>query len=114
MTNRKCKINQMLIGCLCALGCEILFGLSYVFTKQATEYATPLSLLGWRFIVAFVVMSVFVLAGVIKIELKGKKIRLLLAVALFNPLLYFIGETVGISSTTASESGAFLIAGGWE
>ena len=45
------KINsKTFIGCLCALGCEILFGLSYAFTKQATESTGAFELLGWRFL----------------------------------------------------------------
>ena len=97
-----------MIGSLCALGCEILYGMSYVFTKQATQSASALSLLGWRCVLAFVVMSILVIIGVIKVDLKGKSIRPLLLVALFSPVIYFIGETVGISNTTASESGVFL------
>lgn len=100
--------NSLMIGSLCALGCEILYGMSYVFTKQATQSASALSLLGWRFVLAFVVMSILVIIGVIKVDLKGKSIRPLLLVALFSPVIYFIGETVGISNTTASESGVFL------
>ena len=100
--------NNLMIGSLCALGCEILYGMSYVFTKQATQSASALSLLGWRFVLAFVVMSILVIIGVIKVDLKGKSIRPLLLVALFSPVIYFIGETVGISNTTASESGVFL------
>lgn len=102
------KSNNLIIGCLCALGCEIFFGLSYVFTKQATDNASVLSLLGWRFLVAFIVMSTFTLSGFIRINLKGKKIKPMLLVALFSPVIYFIGETIGISHTTASESGVFL------
>ena len=97
-----------MIGSLCALGCEVLYGMSYVFTKQATLSASALSLLGWRFVLAFFVMSILVIIGVINVDLKGKSIRPLLLVALFSPVIYFIGETVGISNTTASESGVFL------
>lgn len=43
------KQNSIITGCLCALGCEILYGWSYMFTKQATELASPFALLGWRF-----------------------------------------------------------------
>ena len=32
----------------------------------------------------------------------------MLLVALFSPVIYFIGETIGITHTTASESGIFL------
>ena len=105
--NKKAK-SKTLIGCLCALGCEVLFGLSYVFTKQATESTGAFELLGWRFFTAFLVMTLLVITGIVKINLKGKKIKPLLLVALFSPVIYFIGETVGIANTSASESGVFL------
>lgn len=97
-----------MIGSLCALGCEVLYGMSYIFTKQATSHASAFSLLVWRFLLAFTVMSILSVVGIIKIDLKGKDLRPLLTVALFSPVIYFIGETVGISSTTASECGVFL------
>ena len=102
------KNSGVLIGCLCACGCEALFGLSYAFTKQATDGASPLALLGWRFLIAFAVMALLVAVRAVKVDLKGKPMRPLLLFALFSPCLYFIGEIVGISHTTASESGVFL------
>jgi drug/metabolite transporter (DMT)-like permease len=45
---------------------------------------------------------------VVKVDLKGKPLRPLLQGALFSPCLYSVGETAGISHTTASESGVFL------
>lgn len=104
----KQKYNNYLIGSLCAITCEALYGLSYIFTKNATRETSSLSLLGWRFLVAFIIMTVLALTRIIKIDLKGKSLRPLLAVAFFCPVIYFIGETFGISRTTASESGAFL------
>ena len=100
--------NKTLIGCLCAISCEVLFGLSYVFTKQATESAGTLELLGWRFFTAIIVMTILIITGIVKINLKGKKLKSLLLVALFSPVIYFIGETVGIANTSSSESGVFL------
>lgn len=100
--------RKNVVGCLCALGCETLYGLSYIFTKAATGTASAFALLGWRFVIAVIVMSICILTGVIKVKLKGKSIKPLLLVALFSPSIYFIGETVGISLTTASESGVFL------
>lgn len=102
------KTSGIVLGSLAALGCEALYGLSYIFTKQATNAASPITLLGWRFLVAFVVMSALILLHVVKVDFKGKKLRPLLLVAIFDPVLYFIGETFGISHTTASESGVFL------
>ena len=78
------KKNNILTGCLCALGCETLYGLSYMFTKQATDLASPFALLGWRFLIAFAAMSAMVMCGVMKIDLKRKKIKPLLAVAPFS------------------------------
>lgn len=103
MSNKK-----MLIGVISALICETLFGFSYIFTKNAVQVAGEFELLGWRFFIAFVIMLALIVLGVIKINLKGKNIKPLLSVAIFSPCIYFIGETLGISRTTASESGVFL------
>ena len=100
--------NHILIVCRCALGCETIFGLSYVFTKQATNVASAFAFLGWRFLIAAVFMSLCVAVGLIKVNLRGRKLRPLFIVALCNPAIYYIGETVGIGNTTASESGVIL------
>lgn len=102
------KENRALSGGLCALGCEVLYGLSYLFTKRTADAASALALLGWRFIVALAVMSLCVALGLVKIRLRGRRLWPLLRVALFCPCLYFIGETVGIRETTVTESGVFL------
>ena len=102
------KDNRVLTGSLCALGCEVLYGLSYLFTKQTAETASPLALLGWRVVVALAAMSLCVALGFIPVRLKGRQLGPLLRVALFCPCLYFIGETVGIRETTVTESGVFL------
>lgn len=96
------------IGCLCAIACETLFGFSYLFTKNATGQASEIVLLGWRFLIAVLAMGICAATGIIRIKIKGKALLPLLLVALFSPVIYFIGETYGISNTTASESGAFL------
>ncbi|MGN0772569.1 MAG: DMT family transporter [Candidatus Ventricola sp.] len=100
--------TDLTTGCLCALGCETLFGLSYVFTKWAVGQAGALALLGWRFFVGALAMGLCAALGLLKIRLRGKKKAPLLRVALLSPVIYFIGETVGIRYTTASESGVFL------
>lgn len=102
------KQNNMITGCLCALGCEVLFGFSYVFTKHTTETSSELSLMGWRYLVAFIVMTALVITGVLKVNLKGKNLNSVLLIALFCPVIYYLGETIGISHTTASESGIVL------
>lgn len=100
--------KRMIKGSLCAIFCEILFGLSYLFTKHATSSVGALTLLSWRFMTAFLVLSLCAATGVIKINLKGKKLWPLFLIAILQPVIYFTGETVGIRLTTASESGALL------
>lgn len=104
MENKKDFIS----GVFCAIGCEILFGLSFIFTKQATSQASAFTLLGWRFLLALVVMSVFAKIGVIRINYKGKNLKPLFKLAIFSPVIYFVGETLGVIYTTASESGVII------
>ena len=68
------KENRALSGGLCALGCEVLYGLSYLFTKRTAGAASALALLGWRFIVALAVMSLCVALGLVKIRLRGRRL----------------------------------------
>ena len=105
---QKHEYRDSMIGCAATLACEVIFGLSYIFTKQAINSASTLTLLGWRFLLAFLILLLCYFLGIIKIQLKGKKIRPLLIVALFSPVIYYVCETIGISYTTTSESGAFL------
>ena len=58
--------NKILIGYLCAIGTEIIFGMSYIFTKQGVNEASTFALLGWRFFTGFVIMSLCILAGIVK------------------------------------------------
>lgn len=102
------KQNDLMTGCLCAIGCETLFGMSYIFTKQAIDTASTLSLPGWRFLVAFCIISLLIALGLLKINLHGKNLKPLLFIVICSPVIYFIGETIGIQNTTSSESGVFL------
>lgn len=102
------KQNDLIVGSLCAVCCEILYGMSYIFTKQATEIASVLSLLSWRFFIAFLIMNLLVAIGLLKIHLKGKNLKSLFWVVFCCPVIYFTGETIGIQNTIASESGVFL------
>lgn len=62
----------------------------------------------WRFAIALAVMLAMWTFGLISLNLKKKGFGRVLLLGLFSPVLYFVGETYGIKSTTTSESGAFL------
>lgn len=61
--------SRLLKGYLRALGCEALFGLSYIFTKQAALQTGALSLLGRLFLTAAVFMSLCAYASLISIQI---------------------------------------------
>lgn len=102
------KKEKILFGSLCVIFCEVLFGFSYLFTKRITDSISPMTLLSWRFIVAFLLLNICKIAGIIKLDFKNKSISSLFLVAIFQPVLYFVGETIGINLTSASESGTII------
>ena len=110
MSRENANTKNIITGCLCALGAATFYGFSFIFTRQAVNFASAFALLGWRFFIAFVVMLTLVLTGVVKTDLKKKKLGPLLLMALLFPTIYFTGETLGIKLTTATESGVFIAA----
>jgi len=108
MSVKEISKKALFTGCLCAAGAEILHGMSYAFTKQSTNTAGVFFILGWRFLIAAIVMTVCIAAGLIKVHYKGKPPMPLLRVILLCPCVYFLGETLGISRTTSTECGIFV------
>ncbi len=85
-----------------------IFGFSFMFTKEALEVLEPFQLLAYRFSIAAISLSILVLLNIIKINFKGKKMGLLILLAVVQPGLYFIFETIGIAMTTSSEAGMMI------
>jgi drug/metabolite transporter (DMT)-like permease len=96
------------VGVVCAVICEVLFGFSFLFSKRIMSSVMPVTLLSWRFIFAFLLINICVLTRVVKVDLRKKPLMPLLVIALFQPVLYFAAESLGIKLTTASESGTFI------
>ena len=101
-------MNRSALGILTALTAYGIFGFSYLFTKVALEVTTPFVLLSVRFTVAFLTMSLIVLTGKVKLNLKGKPVRYLMGLGIVQPVLYFICENYGLSLTSASYSGIIM------
>lgn len=96
------------IGIAAAVGTELLYGVSFVFTKGAVDLLTPAALLAWRFMTAFAVLGFLASARLIRVTLTRATLRPLLLLAFFQPLLYYATETLGVQRTTASESGILV------
>ena len=78
------------------------------FSKKALSIVEPFTLLSFRFLIAFIIMSLVVFCGIIKINYKGKNIKNLLMLGLMQPVIYFIFETFGIQFSSSSEAGLMI------
>lgn len=103
MTSRDNKLPYLAMA-----GASVIFGFSFLFTKNALDKLDIFQLLGFRFIIAALFLTVLKLTGAIKINIRWGNVKELLLVALFQPVLYFICETVGVNLTTASESSIII------
>jgi drug/metabolite transporter (DMT)-like permease len=92
------------------LATEVLYGGSFAFTKSVTGTIDPLTLLGWRFVVALAALLVLLATRLIRLRITRATIRPLLLLAVFQPVLYYVAETFGVMRTTASESGLIVAA----
>ncbi len=100
--------KNQLVGMGCSLIAHIFFGFSFIAVRLGATATSPLTLLSWRFFLAFVAMELCKRLGIFHIHLKGKSLKPLLLMVLFQPLLYFTAETLGIQMTSASESGTII------
>ncbi|MGE5676861.1 MAG: DMT family transporter [Pseudomonadota bacterium] len=85
-----------------------IFGLSFMFTKQALESLPTTLLLSYRFALAALLLTVLWLTGLVKLNYKNKPLKELFLLTAFQPIAYFICETTGVNLTTSSESGIMI------
>lgn len=93
---------------LAGLAISIIFGLSFMFTRQALDAFPTIHLLSFRFLLAAIVLTVLAKLGLIKLSFGGKPIKQLLLLSLFQPVLYFIFETLGVKLTSSSQAGMMI------
>lgn len=93
---------------LAGLANALIFGLSFMFTKQALDALPPMLLLSCRFILAAVLLTLLRVFGVIRMNFKGKPQKQLLLLSFFHPIAYFIFETFGVKLTSSSEAGIMI------
>lgn len=103
MANNK----NIALATLAALGAQVIFGFSFMFTKIALGYASPLTVIADRYLMAFLGMTVVMLASGKRLKM-GKNIWKLVLMSVFQPLLYFILESYGIKLTTSAFSSIMI------
>ena len=90
-----------------ALVAQVIFGFSFMFTKIALCYATPMTVIADRYLVAFIALSIVMIFKKLKIK-NVKNISKLFVMALFQPVLYFLCESYGIKLTTSGFSSVMI------
>ncbi len=85
-----------------------IFGFSFLFSKIALDYVTPLGLIAYRFLIAFIVFEILRLTKVVKIQIHKPQLKYLALVAIFQPILYFLFETFGLNLVSSGEAGMMI------
>ncbi|MDQ0113287.1 DMT family transporter [Paenibacillus harenae] len=83
----------------------VIIGLSFLFAKLSLEYAGPLDTLSFRFTASFIVMSVPVAFGWVKLSYRGKPLYKVLLLATMYPLGFFTLQAFGLQHATSAEGG---------
>ena len=102
------KTKSFYKALLAAVGVYTLWGFSFLASKVGQGVATPFVLLSYRFDIALLILLVPLILGKAKLRLKGKNIKMLLLLGIFEPCVYFIGEQYGIKYTNTAFSGVMI------
>lgn len=84
------------------------WGFSFLASRTALDRAPVFVLLSHRFLISFFIMSLLVLLRLAKLELKGKRVWLLLLLGLAEPVVYFFGEQYGLLHSNTIFSGVMI------
>jgi drug/metabolite transporter (DMT)-like permease len=87
---------------------SIVFGLSFLFTKMALAMASPLVLLAFRFLLAFILLNVLLLTGKVQFSMKGKRKAPLVLLGICQPVIYFLCENYGLRMTSTTFSAVMI------
>ncbi len=97
---------------------NVVYGTSVFFTGALTRSTDVLDVLALRFLMSFAVMWLLKVVGVLRISVGAKDffvknersgiMKSILLTALFEPVLYMLFETLGISMTTNVTAGVIL------
>src|SRR5690554_4906530 len=79
-----------------------------MFTKIGLNHYSTMELISYRFLLAAIVLELLKALKLIKVNFKGKNVKLVIMTAIFEPILYFLFEVEGVRLTSTSESGLMI------
>jgi len=106
--NRMLKNRKEELSLVFALSGFVIFGFSFIFSKQALSVSSLFVMLAARFSIAFLILNLLILTGKLKINLKKGNLGLLLMLGIVQPIIYFICESYGIKLSATSFVGTIL------
>lgn len=96
------------IAHLAGIGFATIFGFSFMFSKLALAYISPMGLIAYRFLLAFLIFEALRLFKIIHIRFQKSHMKALFLVALCQPIAYFLFETYGVARTASGEAGMMI------
>ena len=91
-----------------AIVTQIFWGLSFLASSIGQETASPFVLMTYRFDIALIALTIPILLGRQKLNLRGKNIKPLLLLGAMEPCIYFIGEQYGLKYSNSAFSGIMI------
>lgn len=98
-------MNEKTKAYLAALSFSTIIGFSFLFTKVALGFASPLTNLAHRYTVAAIVLFMLQQSKLIQVKLSKEDILSILPMSLFYPILFFMFQSFALQYISSSEAG---------
>lgn len=98
-------MNEKTKAYLAALSFSTIIGFSFLFTKVALGFASPLTNLAHRYTVAAIVLFILQQSKLIQVKLSKEDILSILPMSLFYPILFFMFQSFALQYISSSEAG---------
>lgn len=102
------KEDKTTSALLATAGFATIYGFSFMASRIGLQNTSASVLLVIRFAVSTLLMLFLIAIGLFKVSLKGKPVGKFLLMGLCQPVIYFIGETLGIQYTNSSFAGIMI------
>lgn len=100
--------NIRKIATVCLIVSCIIYGISFVVVKDTLTKVEPVAFLAGRFLVSFLFINFLLIFKGFSLDLKGKRIGILVLLSCLNPIVYYSLETFALRLISASEAGIIV------
>src|SRR5690554_1503206 len=97
--------NQTNKAYLAATSYAVIIGLSFLCSKVALQYASPMDVLAFRFSVSFLAFLVLKRISGIEIQMSLKRLVTMLPAAICYPVFFFSLQAFGLMNASSAEGG---------